>query len=218
MTSLFRGWIVFFVVMALGCQPASQPAGDKPAEQTAPVVQEKAEVAPIEFSCPHPVTEEAIALSAVLPQGWQRNMGFGTVVYEPANAGDYYEAPHIEFQARVEGEAAPEAIPGNIDRLIANLKEGWKTLATGDPELDQKGANVDIIKEEKSDGEWLFEVKLTYPEGVSEAMYPPRYYVHRFLHNAGDDFFIHIKGSVPVKLADEFLAPVEAACQSTKRL
>lgn len=172
---------------------------------------------PIEFTCKHPLTEESIPLKVILPKGWKLNPDFGTVVYQPANADDYFEPPMIEFQARCEGECKAEAIPENIEGFIQRLKEGWKTLATGDPALDKLGTRVEILKEEKSGGQWLFEVKLTYPEGVSSAMYPPRYWIYRFLHHGQDSFFILIKGMIPVALVDEFLSDVEAACLSTAR-
>ena len=173
---------------------------------------------PIEFTCIQPNTEESIPLKVILPKGWKLNPDFGTVVYQPADADDYYEPPIIEFQAKCEGECKADAIPGNIEGHIQRLKEGWKTLATGDSELDKLGTNVEILKEEKSEGQWLFEVKLTYPEGVSSAMYPPRYWIYRFLHKEQDPFFILIKGKVPVMLADEFFSDVEAACLSTTKL
>ena len=153
-------------------------------------------------------------MKAVIPKRWKINPDYGTVVYQPANADDYYEPPRIEFQALCEGECKAEAIPGNIEEYIQRLKDGWKKLSTGNPELDKLGTNVEIIKEEKSEGQWLFEVKLTYPEGVSSAMYPPRYWIYRFLHNAQDPFFILIKGKVPVNLADQFLPDVCASCMS----
>lgn len=169
----------------------------------------------IEFALKHPNADEKIQLKATLPKGWKLNPDFGTVVYEPANRDDYFDPPVIDFQARVEGEARAEVIPGNIEAYIQRLKEGWKKLSTGDPELDKLGANVEILKEEKSEGQWLFEVKLTYAEGVSSAMYPPRYWIYRFLHKAQDPFFILVTGKVPVNLADQFLSDVEASCLST---
>ncbi len=169
----------------------------------------------VEVICVRPDIEESVSFEATIPQGWKRNPYFGTVVYQPQNADDYYEPPNIEFQALCEGECRAEAIPGNIENYINRLKEGWKTLATGDPELDKLGAIVDVITEEKSDSQWLLEVKLTYPEGVSSAMYPPRYYIYRFLHNGQDPFFLFIKGIVPIELADEFLSDVYASCVST---
>ena len=171
----------------------------------------------ITFTCHHPLTDEEIALKTSIPEGWAVNPDFGTVVYQPSNAADFYEAPHIEFQARCEGECQAEAIPMNIEGYIQRLKEGWKKLSTGNAELDKLGTNVEIIKEEKSEGQWLFEVKLTYPEGVSSAMYPPRYYIYRFLHDGQDPFFILIIGKVPVNLADRFLADVRASCLSTTK-
>lgn len=173
---------------------------------------------PVEFTCMQPITEESIPLRAILPKGWKLNPDFGTVVYQPADALDYFDPPMIEFQARCEGECKAEAIPGNIEGYIQRLKEGWKTLATGDPKLDKLGTHVEILKEEKSEGQWLFEVKLTYPEGVSNAMYPPRYWIYRFLHHGQNPFFILIKGMVPLMLADEFFSDVEAACLSTIQL
>jgi len=159
----------------------------------------------VEFTCKRPNTDESIPLKVVL-------------VYQPANADDYYEPPRIEFEARCEGECKAEAIPENIEGYIQRLKDGWKKLSTGNPELDILGTNVEIIKEEKSEGQWLFEVKLTYPKGVSSAMYPPRYWIYRFLHNAQDPFFILIKGKVPVSLDDQFLSDVYASCLSTAKL
>lgn len=172
----------------------------------------------IEFTCKHPNADEEIQLKATMPKGWKLNPDFGTVVYEPANAEDYFDTPRISFQATVQGEVRAEAIPGNIESYTQRLKEGWKKLSTGDPDLDKLGANVEILKEERSEGQWLFEVKLTYPEGVSSAMYPPRYWIYRFLHKAQDPFFILITGKVPVNLADQFLSDVEASCLSTTKL
>jgi hypothetical protein len=172
----------------------------------------------VEFACKQPNTNESIPLKAVLPKGWKQNTDFGTIVYEPENRDDYYEPPSIEFQARCEGECKAEAIPGNIEGFIQRLKDGWKKLSTGNAELDIRGTNIEIIKEEESGGQWLFEVKLTYPEGVSSAMYPPRYWIYRFLHDAHDPFFILIIGKVPVNLADPFLSDVYASCLSTVKL
>lgn len=168
----------------------------------------------VEVICVRPDIEEPVSFEAIIPQGWKRNPYFGTVVYQPANADDYYEPPNIEFQALCEGECRAETIPGNIENYIERLKEGWKTLATGDPELDKLGAIVDVIQEEKLEGKWLFEVKLTYPEGVSSAMYPPRYYIYHFLHDGQDPYFLLVKGIVPIELADEFLSDVYASCVS----
>jgi len=172
----------------------------------------------IEFMVKHPITEENIPLMAEVPKGWKVNPDFGTVVYQPGNAGDFYEPPLIEFQARCEGECKAEAMIGNIEGYIQRLKDGWKQLSTGNEELDKLGANVEILKEEKLKGQVLFEVKLTYPDGVSDAMYPPRHRIYRFLHNDQDPFFILIKGQVPVNLADEFLSEVRASCLSTAKL
>jgi len=169
----------------------------------------------VEFTCIRPDTDKSITIKAVIPKGWKLNPDFGTVVYQPANSDDYYEPPSIEFQVRCEGECKAEAISGNIEEYIQRLKNGWKKLSTGNAELDILGTNVEIIKEEKSKGQWLFEVKLTYPTGVSSAMYPPRYWIYRFLHNAQDPFFILIIGKVPVNLADQFLSDVYASCLST---
>jgi len=172
----------------------------------------------IKFTVTHPITEESIPLMAELPKGWKVNPDFGTVVYQPGNADDYYEPPRIEFQARCEGESKAEAMIGNIEGYIQRLKDGWKQLSTGNAELDKLGTNVEILKEEKFKGKVLFEVKLTYPEGVSSSMYPPRFWIYYFLHNDQDPFFIFIKGKVPVELADEFLSEVRASCLSTAKL
>lgn len=169
----------------------------------------------IGFTVKHPVTEVGILLKTTIPKGWEVNPDFGTVVFRPGNADDYYEPPLIEYQALCEGEAKADVIPENIDGYIQRLKDGWKRLATGNEELDKLGANVEILKEEKSEGRVVFEVKLTYPEGVSVAMYPPRYYLYYFLYNDQDPFFILIKGQIPVNLADEFLAQVRASCLTT---
>ena len=171
----------------------------------------------VEFTCIHPVTEESIPLKVILPKGWKLNPDFGTVVYEPANAFDYYEPPRIEFQVKCEGECKADVIPENIKGFMQGLMDGWKTLATGDPELDKLGTNVEIIKEKMSEGKMLLEVKLTYPEGVSDAMYPPRYWIYLFLYNAQDPFFIFVKGKVPVNLADEFLSDVYASCMTAAK-
>lgn len=172
---------------------------------------------PIEFTCKRPNSDDDILLKAIIPKGWKVNPDFGTVVYQPANADDFFEPPSIEFQATCAGECKAEAIPKNVELYIQRLKEGWKKLSTGNPDLDKLGANVEIIKEEKSEGQWLFEVKLTYPEGVSNSMYPPRYWIYRFLHKAQDPFFIIISGKVPVNLADRFLFDVESACLNTTK-
>ena len=171
---------------------------------------------PIKFTCKRPNTEEDVSLQAKLPGGWKRNPAFGTVVFEPGDAADYFEAPSIEVEVLCEGECKSEAIPGNIVFYIQRLKAGWKTLATGNPEMDKLGTNVEIIKDEQSGDTRVFEVKLTYPEGVSAAMYPPRYWVYRFIHNPEEPYFILIKGKVPVNLADQFLSDVRAACLSVK--
>ncbi|MFC1569191.1 hypothetical protein ACFL4L_03045 [bacterium] len=171
----------------------------------------------IEFTVQHPESNESILLKAEVPKGWKVNPDFGTVVYQPGNSDDYYEPPLIEFQARCEGECKAEAMIGNIEGFIQRLKDGWKQLATGNAELDKLGANVEILKEEKFKGQVMFEVKLTYPDGVSDSMYPPRHRIYRFLHNDQDPFFILIKGEIPVNLADEFLVQVRASCLSTTK-
>jgi hypothetical protein len=170
---------------------------------------------PIKFTVKHPETEDSIPLKAQIPEGWKVNSDFGTVVYQPANALDFYEPPQIEYQALCEGECKAEAIPENIEGYIQRLKDGWKRLATGNEELDKLGANVDILKEEKAEGRVIFEVKLTYPDGVSSAMYPPRYQLYHFIYNDQDPFFILTKGLIPVNLADEFLSQVESSCLTT---
>ena len=172
----------------------------------------------IEFIVKKPLTEENVSLMAEVPKGWKVNPNFGTVVYQPGNSDDYYEPPLIEFQARCEGECKTEAIPGNIDGYIQRLKVGWKQLSTGDEELDKLGANVEILIEEKLKGQVMFEVKLTYPDGVSSSMYPPRHYIYRFLYADQDSYFILIKGIVPESLADEFLTEVRSSCVSTVKL
>ena len=169
----------------------------------------------IEFIVNNPKAEESISLKAEVPTGWKVNPNFGTVVYQPGNSDDYYEPPLIEFQARCEGECRAEAMVGNIEGYVQRLKDGWTQLSTGDAELDKLGANVEILIEEKLKGQVIFEVKLTYPDGVSSAMYPPRHYIYRFLHNDQDSFFILIKGIVPESLADEFLREVRSSCAST---
>ncbi|NQT24694.1 hypothetical protein HQ585_05015 [candidate division KSB1 bacterium] len=172
----------------------------------------------VEFTVKRPNTEENIKLKAEVPKGWKVNPDFGTVVFEPGNALDFYEPPNIEFQAMCEGECKAEAMVGNIEGYIQRLKDGWKQLSTGNEELDKLGANVEILKEEKFKGHVVFAVKLTYPDGVSDAMYPPRYWIYRFLHNDQDPFFILIKGKVPVNLGDEFLSDIRASCLSTAKL
>ena len=172
----------------------------------------------IEFIVKNPTTEESISLMAEVPTGWKVNPDFGTVVYQPGNIDDYYEPPLIEFQARCEGECKVEAMVGNIEGYIQRLKDGWKQLSTGDAELDKLGADVEILIEEKLEGQVMFEVKLSYPDGVSSAMYPPRHQIYRFLHNDQDPFFILIKGIVPETLADEFLTEVRSSCVSTLKL
>lgn len=180
-----------------------------------PASQEKAcSGAPIKFTCRRPNTEENVSLQVKLPGGWKRNPAFGTVVFEPGDAENYFETPSIEVEVLCEGEGKPEAIPGNILSYLQRMKAGWKTLATGNPEMDKLGTNVEIIKEEQSGDTRVFEVKLTYPEGVSAAMYPPRYWVYRFIHNPEDPFFILVKGKVPINLADQFLSNVRTACLS----
>lgn len=171
---------------------------------------------PIKFTCKHPLTEEDVSLQVKLPGGWRRNPAFGTVVFEPGDAEDYFEAPSIEVEVLCEGECKPEAVPGNILSYIQRLKAGWETLTTGNPEIDRLGTNVETIKEEQSGDTRVFEVKLTYPEGVSAAMYPPRYWVYLFIRDPEKPFFILIKGKVPVNMADQFLSDVRAACLSVK--
>jgi hypothetical protein len=172
---------------------------------------------PIKFTVKHPETEDSIPLKAQIPEGWKVNPDFGTVVYQPANALDFYEPPQIEYQALCEGECKAEAIPENIEGYIQHLKDGWKRLATGNEELDKLGANVEILKQEKAEGWVIFEVKLTYPDGVSSAMYPPRYQLYHFIYNDQDPFFILTKGLIPVNLADEFLSQVQSSCLTTAK-
>jgi len=170
-----------------------------------------------ELTCQHPLTEESIPMKITVPEGWKINPAFGTVVFQPADADEYYEPPNIEIQALCEGECESEAVPGNIRGYMQRLMQGWQTLSTGDPELDKQGAIVEVIKEKHSEGLWLFAVKLTYPEGVSSAMYPPRYYIYLFLHDAQDPYFILVKGIVPVNLADQFLSDVYASCMTAAK-
>jgi len=169
----------------------------------------------VEFTCQQPNTETPVPLQVTLPKGWKQNKAFGTMVFEPKNAGDYYEAPRMEFQIMCEGECKAEVIPLNIKKYMLRLMEGWKTLATGDPELDKQGTIVEVIKESQAEGQLLFAVKLTYPEGVSSAMYPPRYWIYLFLFNEKDPYFAFVKGKVPVSLKDEFLDDVMASCLTT---
>ncbi len=83
--------------------------------------------------------------------------------------------------------------------------------------MDNLGTNVEIVGDEQIGDARVFEVKLTYPEGVSAAMYPPRYWVYRFIHDPEDPYFILVKGKVPLNLADQFLSAVRAACLSVKK-
>ncbi|MBU1693683.1 MAG: hypothetical protein KKC51_06935, partial [Verrucomicrobia bacterium] len=136
-------------------------------------------VPPTEIKVQGPDENTTVTLQIVLPKGWVVNPDFGTLVYEPGNRSDFFEIPSIEITTAVQGEASPEAIPGNIARHIQQTKDGWKKISTGNAELDAKGANVEVVEETQGDGEWLLKLKLTYPEGVSEAMYPPRYWIYR---------------------------------------
>ncbi len=168
----------------------------------------------VEFSCKQPGSGKELTIKAMVPAGWKRNTGFGTVLFQPPDAGDYFDPPNIEFQVLSEGEIKAEAMPGNIEGYIERLKKGWKKLATGNPELDEKGTIVTVNKEETIPGRWLLDVTLTYPEGVSSAMYPPRHWIYVFLHRAQDPYLMLIKGCVPVSLADQFLERVRTACLS----
>lgn len=168
------------------------------------------------FSCVLPNSDQQVALAVTLPEGWQRNTAFGTVVFEPGNAGDYFEAPNVEISAVCEGECAPAAIPANIDSFVQRLKEGWKTLATGNADLDKAGTAVEVLKDEKQGNARVFAVSLTYPEGVSAAMYPPRLYIYRFIHDPDEPYFILVKGLVPAALKSEFYTAVEAVCGSVR--
>jgi len=164
------------------------------------------------FTCPIPQSDEEVALEITLPAGWTRNTAFGTVVFDPPDAGDFYEAPRIEIQALCEGECRAEEMAGNIDSYVQRLKEGWKTLSTGDENLDKLGANVEVLKDEKAGDSRVFAVSLTYPDGVSDSMYPPRFWIYRFVHKPGEPYFILVKGKVPATLKNDFYSVVGAAC------
>jgi len=105
---------------------------------------------PMKFTCSRPNAEEDVILRADSPGGWKRNPAFGTVVFEPGDAEEYFEAPSIEVEVLCEGACDPQAIPGNILSYIQRLKADWKTLASGNPEMDKLGANVKIIQDEQS--------------------------------------------------------------------
>lgn len=96
--------------------------------------------------------------------------------------------------------------------------EGWTKIQTGNEALDAQNANVEVVEESADDGDWLLILKVTYPEGVSEAMYPPRYWIYRYLHRADEPFFVCIKGGVTMRYADQFLSAVTEACESAKRM
>lgn len=209
------------VFILAGCE-RSKPVEKTTASPEAAVPQEttatQEAAPPTEITVPGPTEDITVKLQIALPDGWEVNPDFGTLVYEPANRGDFFEAPRIEIVTAVEGQATPEAIPENITRVIQQIKDSSKTISTGDPALDAQGANVEIIEEKQDAGEWNLTIKLTYPEGVSDAMYPPRYWIYRFLHRTDEAFFVRIKGKVPINEADKFLTPISDACKSAVRL
>ena len=207
--------ILASVLVLAGCD-RRKTAQETAATQETATTQEAAP--PTEITVQGPTEDTTVKLQIALPNGWEVNPDFGTLVYEPANRGDFFEAPRIEIVTAVEGQATPEAIPENIARFIQQTKDGSKKISTGDPALDAQGANVEIIEETQGAGEWNLTFKLTYPEGVSDAMYPPRYWIYRFLHRADEAFFVRIKGKVPINEADRFLTPVSDACKSAVRL
>lgn len=177
----------------------------------------EAAVPPTEVSIQSPQADATVALQIALPDGWAVNPGFGTLMYEPGNRDDFYEPPSIEIVTAVEGEAAPDAIPENIAQYVQRVKDSSAKIQTGDADLDAQGAHVEIIEETAGAGEWGLTLKLTYPDGVSDAMYPPRIWIYRFLHRADEPFFVLIKGKVPIQEVGQFFAPVSAACKSARR-
>ncbi len=99
--------LISFLVMT-GTGSPGQETGNPPAPGTA------GSGTTVQFSCPLPLSEEAVNLQATLPEGWKRNPDFGTVVFEPGDAAEYFEAPSIEVTVLCEGECQPEVIPDNI--------------------------------------------------------------------------------------------------------
>ncbi|HOO77751.1 MAG TPA: hypothetical protein PLI51_04670 [bacterium] len=168
----------------------------------------------VEIACPNPAGGEPVLLRATVPAGWKRNPGFGTAVFEPADADDFSDPPRIEIQVLCEGECGPETVSANIDGYIERLETGWKKLSTGRAALDRQEGTVEVVADERAPGGRLLEVKLTYPDGVSRAMYPPRYWIYRFRHDTGDPYFIVAVGKVPIDAAGRFLAEVRASCLS----
>jgi|GEM_PF-1641231 len=164
-----------------------------------------------------PNSDEKIALTIDLPEGWKRNMDFGTVVFEPANASDFFEIPSIEILLTCGGECEPGKIAQNIESHIQRLNKGWETLSTGNAELDKKGSIVEVLEDRKTGTSRLYEVRLTYPAGVSSAMYPPRIWIYRFINPPGDPFFILVNGKIPANLKNDFFPMLEAACLSVNK-
>ncbi|MBP7831036.1 MAG: hypothetical protein KA248_14080 [Kiritimatiellae bacterium] len=213
MKTLVRGMVALVAGIGLlsGCGASEEPAGEStaaPAKATAPTE--------VTIKAPDETTD--VALQLVRPSGWEVNPDYGTLVYEPPNRDDYVDTPNIEIRAAVEGEVSAAAVPVNIARLIGAAKEGWKKIQTGNEALDAQNANVEVVEESADDGDWLLILKVTYPEGVSEAMYPPRYWIYRYLHRADEPFFVCIKGGVTLRYADQFLPAVTEACRSAKRM
>lgn len=198
--------LCLLLCMAGGLLADPNPTGDGSGKQET-ICGEKAM-----FMCPIPQSDEEVALEIALAAGWIRNTAFGTVVFDPPDAGDFYEAPRIEIQVLCEGECRAEAMAANIDSYVQRLKEGWKTLSTGDENLDKLNTKVEVLKDEKAGDSRVFAVSLTYPEGVSSAMYPPRFWIYRFVHKPGDSYFIMVKGKVPASLENDFYSVVEATC------
>ena len=73
------------------------------------------------FVCPIPQSDGEVALEIALPAGWERNTDFGTVVFDPPDAGDFFEAPRIEVQVKCEGECRAEAMADNIESYVQRL-------------------------------------------------------------------------------------------------
>lgn len=165
-----------------------------------------------------PMSGSVQKVKASIPEKWERNPQFGTVMYQPHDKGDYFFPPMIQFTAECSGICSPDKIPSNIATKITSLKEQMErpNFNTGDPKLDAVRANVKITADEKiGEDQWLLAAEVSYPEELSSAMYVPQVKIYGFRYHPGHKYFIMTSAHAHLNDKDRFLAPLIEAAKQT---
>lgn len=188
--------------------------GKEAAEEAGPIAALQDE----SFDLDLPSDQGLQAVRAQIPQQWMRNTDFGSIVFQPANKDDFFYPPMIQFTTSCGGSCDAAAIPANIEKAIQGIKDvlARPNINTGDAELDAIRADVEVLLEEKYEGDgWILAAAVTYPEELSSAQYVARIVIHAFRHHPGDKFFIQTTAHASIDQKDELLAVLTAACRAT---